>query len=198
MSFSVSPITLEGRSVRLEPLSHVHVDGLFEIGRDDDDWRYLPRPCFSSRDDASGWVQEALALQEQGLHCPFVQVDREAGAIMGSTRYLNIRPRDRGLEIGYTWLAGPWQRTAANTEAKFLLLQHAFEHLGAWRVELKTDARNERSQRAIERIGGVREGVFRRHMLTRDGHVRDSVYYSVTDQEWPGVRERLQGMMARP
>lgn len=198
MTFTVVPEILEGRHVRLEPLAEHHIDGLWMAGQMAEDWAYLPRSCFTSRDDVADWVQQAFDFREKGIHYSYVLVHPDIGEVMGSTRYLNVRLRDHGLEIGYTWVARPWQRTAVNTEAKFLLLQHAFESLGAYRVELKTDARNLRSQKAIERIGGVREGVFRRHMVTQGGFVRDSVYYSITDQDWPAVSERLRGMLDRP
>lgn len=195
MTLAIEPYTLKGQHVWLEPLADAHLDGLWVAGQTAEDWAYLPRPCFQSREDAAAWVRQAFDFQSLGQHYTYVLVHPETGEVMGSSRYLNIRPRDRGLEIGYTWVARPWQRTAVNTEAKLLLLKHAFEDLGTYRVELKTDARNLRSQRAIERIGGVREGVFRRHMLAQGGFVRDSVYYSITDEDWPAVRDRLCGML---
>lgn len=192
MAIHVEPVMLRGRAVTLEPVSRTHVSGLFEIGQTEDDWAYLPIPGFASLSGAEQWVQQALALAERGLHYTFVLLDPQSGQVMGSTRYLNIRARDHGLEIGYTWLGKQFQQTAVNTEAKYLLLRHAFETVGAYRVEFKTDLRNVRSQRAIERIGAKREGVFRRHMIAQGGHVRDSVYYSVTDLDWPQVRAGLE------
>lgn len=189
--FTVQQPVLEGRHVRLEPLSVAHVDGLFEIGQHQEDWAYLPTAAFGSRTDAEQWVRQALALARKEVHYPYVLVEPASGALMGSTRYLNVRHRDHGLEIGYTWLGRDYQRTPVNTEAKYLLLRHAFEELGAYRVELKTDARNLRSQKAIERLGAQREGVLRRHMVVQDGYVRDSVMYSITDLDWPEVRKGL-------
>lgn len=141
-----------------------------------------------------GWIDAAWDRsggERQRRELPFAILDRASGRAAGSTRYLEIRPEHRGLEIGWTWLGRAYRRTAVNTECKYLLLRHAFEVMGAVRVQLKTDARNLASQRAIERIGGVREGVLRRHMVLADGFVRDSVMFSVTDTEWPGARERL-------
>jgi len=195
MGFKVEPVTLAGEHVRLEPLSLAHVEGLFAIGQQREDWAYLPVPGLCAAADARQWVEQALQLAERGAQCPFVLVHPASGRPMGSTRFMNIRERDRGLEIGYSWLGRDYQRTAVNTEAKYLLLSHAFDALDALRVELKTDLRNLRSQRAIERLGARREGVFRRHMLAQDGHVRDSVYYSITDLDWPGVRAGLQSRL---
>lgn len=191
MAILMDQPVLEGRYVRLEPLSQDHVDGLFAIGQQQDDWAYLPTGAFTSRVDCAQWVEQALDFARKELHYPYVLVEPASGMLMGSTRYLNVRPRDHGLEIGYTWLGRDYQRTAVNTEAKFLLLRHAFETLGALRVELKTDARNSRSQKAIERLGAKKEGVLRRHMVVQDGYVRDSVMFSITDLEWPDVRAGL-------
>lgn len=191
MTFEITQPVLERQHVRLEPLRDAHVDGLFEIGQDQEDWAYLPQRAFTSRSGAEHWVDQALALARKEQHYPYVLVEPSSGDLMGSTRYLNVRPRDHGLEIGYTWLGRNYQRTAVNTEAKYLLLQHAFEELGAFRVELKTDARNLRSQKAIERLGARREGVLRRHMVVQDGFVRDSVMFSITDLDWPEVRDGL-------
>ncbi|MFC4257605.1 GNAT family N-acetyltransferase [Marinobacter lacisalsi] len=196
MTFTIQQPVLEGQHVRLEPLSEAHVDGLFDIGQQQDDWAYLPTGAFTSRADAEQWVQQGLAFARKELHYPYVLVEPATGDLMGSTRYLNVRPRDHGLEIGYTWLGRDYQRTAVNTEAKFLLLRHAFETLGAFRVELKTDARNLRSQKAIERLGAKREGVLRRHMVVQDGYVRDSVMFSITDLDWPEVRVGLLEKLA--
>ncbi|MGM0571058.1 GNAT family N-acetyltransferase [Marinobacter sp.] len=195
MTFIIQQPVLEGRHVRLEPLSEDHVDGLFDIGQEQDDWAYLPTAAFSSREEATKWVQQALELARRELHYPYVLVEPASDTLMGSTRYLNVRHRDHALEIGYTWLGRDYQRTAVNTEAKYLLLSHAFETLGAYRVELKTDARNQRSQKAIERIGAQREGVLRRHMVVQDGYVRDSVMFSITDLDWPDVKKGLLGKL---
>jgi RimJ/RimL family protein N-acetyltransferase len=142
-------------------------------------------------------IIEDLEAQAKGTLIVFTQVDQASGRGVGRTTFMNISRRDRGLEIGGTWLGRPWQRTGINTEAKYLLLRHAFEELGAVRVQLKTDARNLRSQAAIERLGAVREGVLRQHMLVRDGFIRDTVMYSIIDMEWPAVKKRLEMRMTR-
>jgi N-acetyltransferase len=184
----VEPVTLRGDLVRLEPLAQEHAQGLYNRGRTADDWRYMPRSSFIDMADVRQWIEEALASSNQ---LPFVIVETGKGKAVGSTRYLNIRPEHRSLEIGWTWLGQEWQRTGINTEAKLLLLAHAFERLGCLRVEFKTDARNLRSQRALERIGATREGVMRNHMIVQSNFVRDSVYFSVIDSDWPEVKERL-------
>ena len=145
-----------------------------------------------SEQDMRTWVRDILSRAGKGTDLPFVAVHLASGRVAGATRYLNIMPTDRGLEIGGTWYGTDFQRTAVNTECKYLLLTHAFETLGAIRVQLKTDSRNERSQRAIERIGGVREGVLRNHMILPDGYFRHSVFYSILDSEWPNVKKKLE------
>jgi RimJ/RimL family protein N-acetyltransferase len=141
------------------------------------------------------YVAAALDMQAAGTSVAFAQIAREGGIAVGSTRYLNISRSDLGLEIGWTWIGRPWQRTAINTEAKYLLLRHAFEDLGAARVQLKTDARNLQSQAAIERLGAVREGLLRKYQRTRNGFIRDTVMYSVVADEWPAVKARLLGKL---
>jgi RimJ/RimL family protein N-acetyltransferase len=143
------------------------------------------------------WVLDIRGRAEKGTDLPFVAIHLESGRVAGATRYLNIMPHDRGLEIGGTWYGPEFQRTPVNTECKYLLLRHAFEALGSIRVQLKTDLRNERSQKAIERLGAVREGVLRNHMILPDGHIRHSVFYSILDTEWPEVKNRLEEMMNR-
>jgi RimJ/RimL family protein N-acetyltransferase len=189
----VQPVVLQGEGVRLEPLQAAHANGLYNRGRTAADWRYLPRPCFIDLADARQWIDEANAPDQLA----FAIVETGRDKVVGSTRYLNIRPEHRSLEIGWTWLGQEWQRTVINTEAKLLLLSHAFERLACVRVEFKTDARNLRSQRALERIGATREGVMRNHMIVQGGYVRDSVYFSVTDADWPGVKERLTLLRTR-
>ena len=189
MSLRVEPVVLQGKNVRLEPLSQDHAQGLYNRGRVAADWIYMPRSCFIDMPDTRQWVDEALVAAAQ---IPFAIVETMKDRVVGSTRYLNIRSDHRSLEIGWTWLGQDWQRTEVNTEVKFLLLSHAFERLGCLRVEFKTDARNERSQRALERIGAIREGVLRNHMIVQNNYVRDSVYFSVIDNEWLDVKERLQ------
>lgn len=191
---NVQPVTLSGRSVRLEPLGQEHAQGLYNRGREQADWAYMPRACFVDQADTRQWIDEALARPD---HVPFAIVETHKNRPVGSSRYLNIRPEHRSLEIGWTWLGRDWQRTAINTEAKYLLLRHAFERLGCVRVEFKTDARNIRSQAAIERLGATREGVLRQHMIVQDNYLRDSVYFSVLDSEWPRVKEHLGALVER-
>jgi len=195
--FNPRPVTLEGRFVRLEPMSADHAEGLFEAGRFDELWTYMSVPPWRTVDDARQWMSAAMAAAEAGDAVPFVTIERAGGRAVGSTRFFDIRRAHRALEIGHTWVAPAFQRTAINTEAKLLLLGHAFDELGALRLQFKTDARNVRSQRALERIGALREGVLRRHMVLWDGFVRDSVCYSVIDTEWPAVRAKLESMLRR-
>lgn len=192
---SLQPVTLTGTHVRLEPLTLAHASGLLDVGRDEDIWKYLMRPPFADLDDTRGWISDALAAQQTGSQLPFVGIHKESNRVAGSTRYLNISPNDKGLEIGWTWLGVDYMRTVVNTECKLLLLRHAFETLGYVRVQLKTDLLNERSQRAIERIGGVREGVLRKFQRTRNDRIRDTVMYSILDSEWPAVRSKLQQIL---
>lgn len=192
----VKPVTLTGQHVYLEPIAEKHILGLYEIGQEPDDWLYMPRPCFQSRGDTAQWVAQAQTLAEKGEHITFAICDASDHSVLGSSRYLSIRQRDKSLEIGYTWLGKKAQRTRANTEAKLLLLTHAFESLGAIRVELKTDSRNQRSQKAIARIGAKKEGVFRKHMIVQNGFVRDSVYFSIVDSEWPEVKKNLLKLLS--
>jgi RimJ/RimL family protein N-acetyltransferase len=189
--FDPQPVTLEGVSVRLEPLARRHAEDLFEVGKDETIWPYMPRPPLKSVQDTHAMIDQALEVAAGGTQIPFAIIERTNGKAIGSTRYLDIRPNDRGLEIGWTWVGTAFQRTVMNTECKYLLLCHAFEELGAVRVQLKTDLRNVRSQRAIERLGAVREGVLRKHIVLWDGFIRDTVYYSVIESEWPEVKRRL-------
>jgi RimJ/RimL family protein N-acetyltransferase len=186
------PVVLEGEFVRLEPLKLEHAEDLFAAGGDEEIWRYMPLAAPSSAEEMRARNEEALERAREGSEVPFAIVLRASGRAIGSTRYIDIRRAHRGLEIGWTWIGREWQRTAVNTECKRLLLAHAFETLGALRVQLKTDARNVRSQRAIERLGAVREGVLRAHMVLHDGFVRDSVMYSIVASEWERVKERLR------
>jgi RimJ/RimL family protein N-acetyltransferase len=185
----VKPLVLSGDGVRLEPLSQDHAQGLYNRGRAAADWTYMPRSCFIDLADTRQWIDEALQSPAQ---LPFAIVELGKNKAVGSTRYLNIRSEHRALEIGWTWLGQEWQRTGVNTQVKLLLLTHAFERLGCVRVEFKADTRNTRSQRALERMGAVREGVLRNHMIVQGDYVRDSVYFSVIEQDWPEVKERLQ------
>jgi RimJ/RimL family protein N-acetyltransferase len=191
---NVQSVTLEGRYVRLEPLSLAHLGDLCEVGLDEDLWRWIPQ-AVRTPEEMRAYIETALREQQAGLALPFATVERASGRAIGSTRFGNIERAHRRLEIGWTWIGRQWQRTAVNTEAKYLMLRHAFETLGAMRVELKTDSLNERSRRAILRLGAVEEGVFRKHMMTASGRVRHTVYFSIVDEEWAGVKGRLEGKM---
>jgi len=188
----VQPIILVGKVIRLEPLSESHVPELTISGQDESIWHYMLYNTIRTEQQMRSWVLNLLAQQAKGTDLPFAVIHLESGRVIGATRYLNIRPQDRGLEIGGTWYAVKFQRTAVNTECKYLLLKHAFEGLKCIRVQFKTDLRNERSQRALERIGAVKEGILRSHMITPDGYIRDSVFYSILASEWPLVRARLE------
>ncbi len=193
----VRPVVLQGKHVRLEPMTEEHVSGLAEVGAGQTFWDFMLYGNINTADDMHNWVLDILSRAEKGTDLPFVVIHLAAGRVAGATRYLNIVPKDRGLEIGGTWYGPEFQRTPVNTECKYLLLQHAFETLDCIRVQLKTDLRNERSQKAIERLGAVREGVLRNHMILPDGRYRDSVFYSILDTEWPEVKKRLEEMMNR-
>jgi RimJ/RimL family protein N-acetyltransferase len=193
----VRPVVLTGKYVRLEPMTEEHIPGLAEIGAGQPFWDFMVYGEVNSVEDMQNWVQEILSRAEKGTDLPFVAMHLASGRVAGATRYLNIMPKDRGLEIGGTWYGLDFQRTAMNTECKYLLLQHAFETLGCIRVQIKTDLRNDRSQKAIERIGAVKEGVLRNHMILPDGRIRHSVFYSILDTEWPLIKVRLQEMLAR-
>jgi RimJ/RimL family protein N-acetyltransferase len=186
----LEPTILEGRFVSLIPLSLDHVDQLWRVGHDPSLWTYLS--CvMESPDDMRRYVDSALADQAAGKALPFATVERSTGAIVGSTRFGNIELAHKRVEIGWTWIATPWQRTPVNSEAKLLMLAYAFERAGCIRVELKTDRLNERSREAILRLGASEEGTLRQHMITTSGRLRDTVYYSILDHEWPAVKARL-------
>lgn len=191
----VTPVILTGKFVRLEPMSEAHIPALAEIGVGQSFWDFMLYGRMDTEADMANWVRDILSRAEKGTDLPFVVVHLASGRAAGATRYLNITPEHRGLEIGGTWYGLEFQRTVVNTESKYLLLKHAFETLGCIRVQLKTDLRNERSQRAIERIGAVKEGVFRNHMILPDGRIRHSVFYSIIDSEWAGVKKRLEEML---
>jgi N-acetyltransferase len=190
----VKPVVLTGKFVRLEPMTEAHIPALAEIGVGQDFWHFMLYGEMQKEADMTAWVKDILSRVND---VPFVAIHLEAGRVAGATRYLNVMPKDRGLEIGGTWYGLEFQRTAVNTECKYLLLKHAFETLGAIRVQLKTDSRNVRSQKAIERIGSVKEGVLRNHMILPDGYFRHSVFYSIIDSDWPAVKARLMEMMER-
>ncbi len=191
----LKPLTLIGRVVRLVPLSEEHVPALALAGRDPGIWQFMPYGPVDTEDKMRDLVHFWLRQQAKGTDLPFTVFHLADSCAVGMTRYLDIRPADRTLEIGGTWYTPAYQHTAVNTECKYLLLCHAFETLGCIRVQLKTDLRNERSQRAIERLGAVREGVLRNHMILPDGTVRPSVYYSILAAEWPAVKSRLEGLL---
>lgn len=186
---------LQGRHVSLIPLTRDHVQALFDVGHDAAIWTWTP---FKVRrvEDMTDFVDEALAGQVAGNALPFTTIRRDDERIIGSTRFMSIDVANRRVEIGATWITPAQQRTPVNTEAKYLMLRHAFEVWRCVRVELKTHARNTASRNAILRIGAVEEGTFRKHMLYADGSIRDSVYYSIVDDEWPAVKARLEGMLA--
>ncbi|HTE85607.1 MAG TPA: GNAT family N-acetyltransferase [Dehalococcoidia bacterium] len=189
------PVTLEARHVRLEPLKQEHAPDLFEAAQNDDIWRWLYPRRPAALAEMQSFIDDALAEQLEGAELPFAVIDPASARAVGSTRFLGIEPAHRHVEIGFTWYARDYWRTAVNTECKYLLLRHAFEKLDCIRVQLVTDLRNERSQRAIERIGGVREGVLRKNrVVLKDGYQRSSVCYSILAEEWPGVKSRLEAM----
>lgn len=190
----LSPVTLSGRIVRLEPLGLRHLEGLCAVGLDPSLWA-LSQSQVRTCDDMRTYVNDALAEQQAGLSLPFATIEQSTGTVIGSTRFGSVSHEHRRVEIGWTWIAPKWQRTAVNTEAKFLMLRHAFEVLGVRRVELKTSTTNTRSRQAILRIGAKEEGVFRQHMIRADGSSRDSVYFSIIDIEWPAVEARLSGLL---
>jgi N-acetyltransferase len=192
---NITPITLEGTWARLEPLGEQHVDDLVVAADEDDIWTWMPIRLKTAADIRS-WMASAHADQAKGTALPFAIIDRATGKAVGSTRYMDIQPANRGLEIGWTWLAKQVRRTPVNTECKYLLLRHAFDDQGAIRVQLKTNARNERSRTAILRIGAQFEGILRQQMILPNGDYRDSAYYSIIDTEWPAVKQRLERMLA--
>jgi N-acetyltransferase len=194
-AFRPRPVTLVGRVVRLEPLQESHVSDLCQVGLEPKIWRYMLYGVIDTPEKLLGFVQELLRRQALKTDLPFAVVYRPTGKAIGCTRYMDIQRQNRALEIGGTWYGLAFQRTAVNTEAKYLLLSHAFEQLGAVRVQFKTDIDNLRSQQALERIGAVREGVLRHHMQRPDGSLRSSAYYSILAEEWPGVRSRLLGLL---
>jgi N-acetyltransferase len=193
----ISPVTLEGAHVRLEPLAKTHLAGLAEAGLDEELWRWIPT-AVRTKEEMAAYIDTALDEQARGISLPFAIVEKAMGRAIGSTRYGNIDRMHHRVEIGWTWVGRAWQRTAINTEAKYLLLRHAFESLGCMRVELKTDSLNERSRAAILRIGAREEGIFRNHMITESGRLRHTVYFSIIDSEWPAVKARLEAKLNSP
>ncbi|HEX2626186.1 MAG TPA: GNAT family protein [Candidatus Limnocylindrales bacterium] len=187
----VQPVTLEGRAIRLEPLTLEHLDDLAEVAFEGNLWRWTAvQP--SNRDELRIWIEAAVATREAGTEMAFATVDRSTGKAIGSSRFMSIVPEHRRLEIGWTWVALAWQRRGANREAKYLQLRHAFEDLGANRVEFKTDSLNEKANPALLGIGATFEGTFRNHMIMPGARLRHSNYYSVTTEEWPAVKTMLE------
>ena len=195
MSMNVEPVALTGDVVRLEPLQREHAEALFRAAQDPAIWSYMSYNPSVSLATMHTWIEKALEGQVRGDEVPFVIVHLATNEVVGSTRYMTIVPQNRGLEIGWTWLTRAVRRTAVNTECKYLLLQHAFETLRAIRVQIKTDSRNLTSQRAIERLGAVKEGVLRNHVIMPDGYYRHSIYYSILDTEWATVKANLEDKM---
>jgi N-acetyltransferase len=190
----IQPLTLEGRFVRLEPLSLNHLAELSEVAFDEEIWRYATA-VIQGPEDLRDYIETALKWQAEGSALPFATIDKVSGRAVGSTRYAAIDRVNRHLEIGWTWIARDYQRTYVNTEAKYLMLCHAFENLNCLRVEFKTDSLNEKSRRALLRIGAMEEGTFRNHMIMPGGRLRHSVYYSIIDREWPEVRAALEAKL---
>ncbi len=193
----VKPVVLTGQFVRLEPLTEDHTAGLAVVGLEDSIWEYMPYGLMRNDSDIRRWVNTLLDHAAEGTDLPFVVIHLASGRVAGTTRYMEIRPEHNGLEIGGTWYGAEYRRTQVNTECKYLLLRQAFEEFNCIRVQLKTDSRNERSQRAIERIGAVKEGILRNHMILPDGHVRHSIYYSILNSEWPHVKKKLEEKLAK-
>lgn len=193
---NIESISLEGKFVRLDPLRIDHIPALFDAAKDPALWEWTT-VAIDSAMDMERYVREALAARERDECLPFVIVGKESGKIVGSTRFGAIDRHQKKAEIGWTWIATEFQRTAVNTETKLLMLTHAFEIWKAIRVEFKTDANNEKSIKALKRIGAKKEGVFRNHMITRSGRIRDSVYFSIIDKEWESIKADLASKLAK-
>jgi N-acetyltransferase len=191
----IKPVTLEGKHVRLESMRLEHVAALWRVGAYEEIWRYMPY-TIRSEDDMRSFIEAELRKQQAGLTLRFATIAKPSQQPVGSTSYLNIDRQHRRLEIGGTWITPSWQRSAVNTEAKYLQLSHAFETLGCVRVEFKTDSLNIKSRQALARIGAVEEGTFRNHMVMPDGRLRHSVYFSIIDSEWPAVKAHLERLMS--
>ena len=191
----LKPVTLEGAHVRLEPMTADHLDQLCEVGFHPAIWRWGISQI-QTREDMKKYIDTALKSQDEGTALPFVTLEKSSGRVIGSTRYANIDQENRRLEIGWTWITPKWQRTAINTEAKYLMLRHAFEDLGCIRVEFKTDSLNDQSRTALERIGAQEEGILRNHMIAYGGRLRHSVFFSIIDTEWPAVKANLEAKLA--
>jgi RimJ/RimL family protein N-acetyltransferase len=195
-NFDPQPVTLEGKIVRLEPLTLEHTAGVLAAGGDNSIWRFLSNPEPTSMEQAQDWIEGRLAEQSAGLRLPFAVICLADGKFAGSTGYRSISRQHRTLELA-SWYGVAYQRTGVNTECKYLLLKYAFEELGALRVSLNVDAENIRSRRAVERIGAVQEGILRKHLIRRDGTRRDTVVYAFIDDDWPRAKLHLEGLMDR-
>src|SRR5258706_7030264 len=192
----IRPITLHGTRVRMEPLDFErHYAGLFEIGLDPELWKWTLN-VVENRGDLRAYLEEALRQQSEGSALPFATIDVATGHVAGCTRFGNIETKHRRVEIGWTWVGKPYQRSYVNTEAKYLMLRHAFETWGCHRVELKTNVLNKKSREAMLRIGCKEEGILRKHAISDRGVSRDTVYYSIIYDEWPGAKAKLEKMMA--
>ena len=192
---NIEPITLVGNIVRLEPLSEKHIPDLAIAGQNKNIWRFMLYGNVTTLTRMQTWVRDILSRQARGTDLPFAVVHLEKNHAIGATRFLDIRPDHRGVEIGGTWYSVDFQRTAVNTECKYLMMTHAFKSWKYIRVQFKTDSRNIRSLQAIERIGAKFEGILRNHLITPTGYIRDSVYYSVLDSEWPEVKDNLEFLL---
>lgn len=192
----IEPVILENEFVKLKPLNIEHHAALCEVGLDEELWRLIPTQI-DSPEAMTHYIETALDEQKRGVSLPFVTIEKSSGKIVGSTRFGNIDPKNLRAEIGWTWLNPKWQKTFVNTEAKLLMLTHAFETWKCIRVELKTDALNEKSRKAILRLGARQEGIFRQHMICASGRLRDTVYFSILDNEWQSVKENLLRKLGR-
>jgi RimJ/RimL family protein N-acetyltransferase len=192
----VEPVTLMGKFVRLEPLSKAHVPSLAKVGLEPEIWRFMRYGMVETEGQLNAWVQELLNLQAQGTDLPFAVIHQPSGNTIGCTRYLHIEHSNCSLEIGGTWYGLEYQGTLVNTECKYILLKHAFETLECIRVWFKADTRNLRSIHALERIGVIKEGVLRNHMILPGGSIRDSIVYSLLPEEWPQVKQKLEARLS--
>lgn len=188
---NIKPVVLEGKAVRLAPLKLSHLSELFDAAADESIWQWTTNRI-ETREDALRYVETALGEQTRKTALPFVTIEKSSGRIVGSTRFGSIEPAHRKTEIGWTWINPRWQRTDINTEAKLLMLNHAFETWNCVRVELKTDVLNEKSRKAIVRLGAKEEGILRKHLITDAGRFRDTVYFSIIDSEWQTVKADLE------
>jgi N-acetyltransferase len=194
---NLDALTLEGHLIRMEPLADAHVADLTLAARDETIWQFMPYSAIVTPERMAAHVRDAISRRASGTNYPFAVIHVPSGHAIGCTCYLDIQPNSRALEIGGTWYAPAYQRSRVNTECKYLLLRHAFEQLGCLRVQFRTDLRNDRSQRALERIGAVKEGVLRKNLTMPDGYQRSSVVYSILDDEWSRVKGRLEELLAR-